>query len=241
MALYFYGGLIPPGSQGIRPFLFIRVQIMNIKQIAELTGKTEKTIRQWISQEQKVLTQEQKVLIKGHSKDYDLDSVISILKSGKVSDSLISLLIENVKNKMPDDTNSLMFLLRKSVLNTDRIIELFDKRLSLIESNQPKQIESDNKQKQIESSNNQKQIESNKQTMTVNEYISQNKITSFNMAGFVIQIGKQLTRLSKELHRNIGFKREGNFDVGLYDEDLFTTALIIAKKMIEKDNVLFKD
>lgn len=86
---------------------------MTIKEIAELINRTEKTVRKWISQDQKVLTKEQKVLTKGHSKKYDLASVIAILKCGKISDSLISLLIENANKNLPqkkDNTVENMFI-----------------------------------------------------------------------------------------------------------------------------------
>lgn len=114
---------------------------MTIKEIAGLTGKTEKTVRQWIQHEQKVLTQEQKVLTKGHSRDYNLEEVIAILKSGKISESLIGLLIENSKNKNEEKSN-LPTLNSKDIeiistivsMTVSKTIEALDKRMNVIEN-----------------------------------------------------------------------------------------------------------
>ncbi len=116
---------------------------MTIKEMAKLTNKTEKTIRKWLAQEQKVLTQEQKVLTKGHQKDYDLSSVIAILKAGKISESLISLLVENAKNKNnvelikenPTELKTMFMAFMQQQQKTNEIL------LEMIKGNSAKQVE----------------------------------------------------------------------------------------------------
>jgi hypothetical protein len=88
-------------------------------------------------------------------------------------------------------------------------------------------------------SNQPKQIENKVNKISVKDYLKNNNITSFNFNGLCIQAGKQAARLSKELHREIAFTNDGQFDVGLYDEDLMQTAVLIAKRLLEKDNNLF--
>jgi anti-repressor protein len=105
-----------------------------------------------------------------------------------------------------------------------KTLETMDKRLTNIENVQSKQIETTNPVKQ---------------KYTVRQYITKNNIKSYNMNLFSNQVGRALTKLSRDLHRGIGFIREGDYDVGLYDEDLFETAVIVATKMIEKNNTLF--
>jgi hypothetical protein len=188
---------------------------MTTKEIAEITGLSRDTILNKIKEKFPLKIQN------GKTTRLNQEESILIVNELKVDVS------RNIRpsnfSEVPSNFSEVIELFKTSIINQNKIIDLFDKRLSMIESSQPKQIES------------------NKQKISVRDYINKNKITSFNINGFVIQVGKQLTRLSKELHRDIGFKRDGDYDVGLYDEDLFETAIIIARKMIEKDNVLFKD
>jgi len=74
---------------------------MTIKEISGLTGRTYKTVCNWCNS---VKTTEISVKIteakeKGKPADFTLDETIEILRVGKVSESLISLLLENAENK----------------------------------------------------------------------------------------------------------------------------------------------
>ncbi len=81
---------------------------MTIKEIAELTGKTERAVQFWVKNhnEKISLLHNEKIsfqrsekisLQKGHETDFNLDETIEILRAGKISEMFIEILKENVK------------------------------------------------------------------------------------------------------------------------------------------------
>ena len=87
-----------PGKGGIKK--------MNVKELAQFTGKTEQAVRNWIkkaaSEEKSLLRNKVSLLQKGHDTDFNINEVEEILLSSSMSHDAVSILIENAKeSKQP--------------------------------------------------------------------------------------------------------------------------------------------
>lgn len=184
---------------------------MNVKELSSLFNVSESTVKRIIRDVYPDKMQNGKRTILTKTESIILGEYIR--KTGY---------IQPVQNEQVAIQNEQAYLTKDDLKDFGKSLvqEMFKQIIPLIQNNQPKQIE-------------------NKPKLTITEYIKKNNITSYNYQALSIQAGKQATRLSKELHKDISFKREGNYDVNMYDEDILETAIIVAKKIIEKNNLLF--
>lgn len=75
---------------------------MTIKEIAELTGRSKRTIERWITCDkvsQATCDKVSQAIKDQMSADFTLEETIEILRAGKMSDRIISLLKENANKK----------------------------------------------------------------------------------------------------------------------------------------------
>lgn len=75
---------------------------MTIREIAELTGKGETSIRRWIEcakMADKLCAKMAEALNTKKAANFTLEETIEILRAGKISESLISILQENAQKK----------------------------------------------------------------------------------------------------------------------------------------------
>lgn len=77
---------------------------MTIKEIAELTGKARRTIQDWVTNNtgenrQNILVKTAKADNTKIPADFSLEETIEIMKAGKISEGIISLLKENAEKK----------------------------------------------------------------------------------------------------------------------------------------------
>jgi len=189
---------------------------MKIKEIANLTELSERTIQR------KVKKMFPEIIQNGINTDLNENQSIQLVNECRVK------LGKQIKPRQD---------VRQNVELVKSILEPILKQQN--EFNQAilteiKNLKEDNK-KQIEYKNN--KIIINK--ITVKDFVEKNNIKCFNQMALLIQAGKQAARLSKELHREISFTNDGQFNVGLYDEDIMQTAVFNAKMAIEKENNLF--
>ena len=68
---------------------------MTIRELAEFTGKTEKTIQNWVkkSNEKITLSNEKITLVKGQETNLTIDQVEEILKAGSMSKDAVNILM----------------------------------------------------------------------------------------------------------------------------------------------------
>jgi len=75
---------------------------MTIKEISILIDKTERTVRRWVSilaDKTSPIKDKMSVSSPNNPADFTLDETIDILRAGKISEGIISLLRENAENK----------------------------------------------------------------------------------------------------------------------------------------------
>lgn len=80
---------------------------MTVKELAEFTGKTERTIQRWIVKaNDKMSAGNDKMSAGGHGVniDYTIDEVQIILESGSMSKDAVSILMSNARSKPQQST-----------------------------------------------------------------------------------------------------------------------------------------
>lgn len=70
---------------------------MTIKELAEFTGKTERTIRNWLSKADDVKPVPHEIISQGIPHDYSIDEIESILNAGSMSKDAVRILMENAR------------------------------------------------------------------------------------------------------------------------------------------------
>jgi DNA-binding Lrp family transcriptional regulator len=198
---------------------------MTIKQFCEMTGLKRITVTNAVK---RLFPEIIKNGITTYLDEMQSTEIIKELRIKNLPNLSKNMQVENLQKQQNSEVMVQQFT--QAINLFTKTLEIMDKRLTNIENSQVSQV------KQIEQP---KEIKPLKQKYSVKQYITKNNIKSYNMNLFSNQVGRALTKLSRDLHREIGFIREGDYDVGLYDEDLFETAVIVATKMIEKNNTLF--
>lgn len=80
---------------------------MTIKELAEFTGKTEKTVQNWVKKvnEKITLNNEKITLVKGQPTELTIDQVEIILNSSSMSKDAVRILMENARKSSESITN----------------------------------------------------------------------------------------------------------------------------------------
>lgn len=107
-------------------------QDMTIKEIAELTGKNRTTVLRWVMKSpvqnaQGRLSSAEKCSIPA---DFSLDETLEILRTGGVSEGIMSLLRENALRRQAPGGESTIFDVLRMVVNT---LEAHEKRINELE------------------------------------------------------------------------------------------------------------
>lgn len=103
---------------------------MTVRELSKFTGKTERTIRNWIKKAgEKMSSVEEKNSNAGHGKvvDYTIDEVECILQCSSMSRDAVSILMENARK----NTNPIPIISQTSSTLTERDIELISKVVSV--------------------------------------------------------------------------------------------------------------
>jgi hypothetical protein len=176
---------------------------MTIKEIKELTNKSYKTICNWCSSVNNSDISEKITQAKEKSKpaDFTLDETIVILRAGKISESLISLLTENAKIKQSNN-------LTVENNRLDRLEQLVENLINAI----PNLINTTQQQPKL--------LIEKKEKYTVREYCEKQGFKLYSPLSFYIQVGRKASSLCKEILRPIEFKKENDYNVAIYDLDI---------------------
>ena len=107
---------------------------MTVKEIAEFTGKEERTVRRWVVKAaDKMSSVADKMSSAGHGKvtDYNLDEVECILNASTMSRDAVSILMANARNNSSPHENVSPIVSDKSTSLTSRDIEIISTIVSM--------------------------------------------------------------------------------------------------------------
>jgi len=121
---------------------------VTIKELAEFTGKTERTIQNWVKKSNEVfsLDSEKISLVKGQETHLTIDQVESVLRSGSMSKDAVSILMKNARQETtgiaPIDNQMEMFKMMSNVMaqSIATALKPLVDRLDSLESKEPKQL-----------------------------------------------------------------------------------------------------
>lgn len=186
---------------------------MTIKEIAKLTGKNKSTIGRWIekNQLQNAIDKLQNATNQNPA-NFTLNETIEILRAGKISESIVSLLKENAENKN---------LLQLSKNNVQQQAEMIKMIIEPILDQQNKfNLKLLNEVKQI--SNNQKQLEYKQDYYSIIGYANMKNIKiAFSDA---LRLGREAAKISKlknlEVRRipDERFGKVGSYHITILEE-----------------------
>ena len=94
---------------------------MTIKEIAELTGKSKRTVERWITCDKVSQTICDKTSQAAKSKcpsDFSLDETLEIMRAGGISEGIMALLRENAERRQAPGGESTIFDVLRMVVNT---------------------------------------------------------------------------------------------------------------------------
>jgi hypothetical protein len=121
---------------------------MTIKELAEFTGKTEKTIQRWVAKRNDKMTLNKDIiaLVKGKETNLTIDQVESILNAGSMSKDAVNILMSNARQ--PKDIiaqpTPLEVSLIKMVEQNNKIMSMMMIKLESMDNSsvfeQPKQL-----------------------------------------------------------------------------------------------------
>lgn len=205
---------------------------MTIKEICSLTGKAKNTVCLWCSKIEQVSSKIEQAKKTNIPADFTLEEVVEILRAGKVSESLISLLRENAETK-----NKLTFKVSRNEDLTLSIIQ------DMIKQNQQFQLQMLSELKNITNTvnNNILLAPVEKEKISVVEYMKKNKINinSVEFVSFIKNVGRQCSDLSRQLQRTISYKKEGQWNVGYYDIDIVKSCVENYLLVKERNRTIF--
>lgn len=94
---------------------------MTIKEIAELTGKTRRTVERWITCDKvshSICDKMSQAMMTKRPADFSLEETLEILNAGGVSKALMALLRENAARRYAPGGESTIFDVLRMVVNT---------------------------------------------------------------------------------------------------------------------------
>lgn len=120
---------------------------MTIKELAEFTGKTERTIRTWIKKAgDKIGVVPYEEISQGILHQYTIEEIESILNAGSMSKDAVSILMSNArkpKDIVMVESNPMIVMmdcLSKMQEQQQQFMNMVIDKLDIKENNQPKQL-----------------------------------------------------------------------------------------------------
>jgi DNA-binding Lrp family transcriptional regulator len=191
---------------------------MTIKEISEITNVSRSTVLRKIK-----------------------DLFPEILESGKttrMNKEQSVKLVENIKKGFIQPIQN-----EQELIQNEQVIIQFTKALDIFSKTM------ENIDKRLSNLENTKQLDNNikllpeTKKITAKEYAEKNNIKSYNQNSLLNLATRECTRLAKDLNRSIDYKNNiiNGYPEAYFDEDLLSTAFLVARKKQELKNDLFKD
>ena len=195
---------------------------MTVKELASFTGKTERTIRNWIAKSsEKISGLSEKISNAEKTKkpaDFTIDEVEEILLNSSMSKDAVSILMENARQNKPVIQNQTSTL-------TERDVELISSIVSLTVAKTIEQL--DNRMKNIEN-----RIEERQALLPVRKKDSRSHITEL-VRNYAFNHNMNYNNVYSLLYREYGYRTHSNPTVSAYNRHITTIEYIEQSGNIE--------
>lgn len=191
---------------------------MTIKELASFTGKTERTIRNWIAKSsEKISSLSEKISNAEKTKkpaDFSIDEVEQILFNSSMSKDAVSILMQNARQNKKQ-TSTL----------TERDVELISSIVSLTVAKTIEQL--DNRMKKIEN-----RIEERQALLPARKKDSRAHITEL-VRNYAFNHNMSYNNVYSLLYREYGYRTHSNPTVSAYNRHVTTIEYIEQSGNIE--------
>lgn len=195
---------------------------MTVKELASFTGKTERTIRNWIAKSsEKISGLSEKISNAEKTKkpaDFTIDEVEEILLNSSMSKDAVSILMENARQNKPVIQNQTSTL-------TERDVELISSIVSLTVAKTIEQL--DNRMKNIEN-----RIEERQALIPARKKDSRAHITEL-VRNYAFNHNMNYNNVYSMLYREYGYRTHSNPTVSAYNRHITTIEYIEQSGNIE--------
>lgn len=195
---------------------------MTVKELASFTGKTERTIRNWIAKSsEKISGLSEKISNAEKTKkpaDFTIDEVEEILLNSSMSKDAVSILMENARRNKPVIQNQTSTL-------TERDVELISSIVSLTVAKTIEQL--DNRMKNIEN-----RIEERQALLPARKKDSRAHITEL-VRNYAFNHNMNYNNVYSMLYREYGYRTHSNPTVSAYNRHITTIEYIEQSGNIE--------
>lgn len=195
---------------------------MTVKELASFTGKTERTIRNWIAKSsEKISGLSEKISNAEKTKktaDFTIDEVEEILLNSSMSKDAVSILMENARQNKPVIQNQTSTL-------TERDVELISSIVSLTVAKTIEQL--DNRMKNIEN-----RIEERQALLPARKKDSRAHITEL-VRNYAFNHNMNYNNVYSMLYREYGYRTHSNPTVSAYNRHITTIEYIEQSGNIE--------